>query len=333
MNPLLRLCLSRARKLLGGTGRLLGYDKLEAVTRLGSPFTLSATGDDTQDVLRARIVQGDPFLFGRLGWNELTTVVKYLYIEQARRAPLATAARYVLGLGRSFWWEDINREPMRDGAGFFPVTDEALERFARLTLDLVPEIDVQGSWLTDETYLDEYYRSPPPERIAIHELPAFAVARPWTAALEGSKVLVIHPFRQSIESQYARRERLFTNPEVLPPFDLQVMAPVQSIAGCDTDHATWFDALDAMKAEMDSRDYDVALVAAGAYGIHLAAHAKRRGKMGIHVGGDLQIYFGIMGQRWETNPRVSPLVNEYWIRPSQEETPRHHTLAEGGCYW
>lgn len=34
---------------------------------------------------------------------------------------------------------------------------------------------------------------------------------------------------------------------------------------------------------MDAYDYDVAIIGCGAYGMHLAAHAKRKGKIAIHL--------------------------------------------------
>ena len=49
---------------------------------------------------------------------------------------------------------------------------------------------------------------------------------------------------------------------------------------------------------MDTTDYDVVLIGAGAFSLPLVAHAKRRGKVGIHMGGSLQILFGILGKRW-----------------------------------
>lgn len=88
-----------------------------------------------------------------------------------------------------------------------------------------------------------------------------------------------------------------------------------------------------MKKQMDSREYDIALIGCGGYGLSLAAHAKRQGKKAVHIGGALQLLFGIMGRRWEgldfpTKPRF-----ENWVRPLPEETPGKQERVEGGCYW
>jgi len=113
---------------------------------------------------------------------------------------------------------------------------------------------------------------------------------------------------------------------------------VQSIAGECTEFSDWFAALESMKNAMDKVEYDICLIGCGAYGFPLAAHAKRRGKKGFHMGGSLQLLFGIRGKRWE-NPDYNPfynyarLMNEHWIKPSEEERPRAAQMVECACYW
>jgi hypothetical protein len=125
---------------------------------------------------------------------------------------------------------------------------------------------------------------------------------------------------------------------MLPEFELRTLRAVQSIAGERTDFATWFDALHWMEQQMDAVDYDVCLVGCGAYGFPLAAHAKRTGHKAVHLGGSLQLLFGIRGQRWES-PQYndeydySRLMNEHWVRPAADERPRDAEQVEGACYW
>jgi len=77
-------------------------------------------------------------------------------------------------------------------------------------------------------------------------------------------VLVIHPFVRSIESQYrAHRSELFSNPDVLPEFELKTMASVQSIAGNTDGFESWFDALDDMRDRIGREQFDIAIVGAG----------------------------------------------------------------------
>ena len=50
--------------------------------------------------------------------------------------------------------------------------------------------------------------------------------------LRGKKVLVIHPFAETIQHQYEqKRTLLFKNPDVLPEFQLETIKAVQSLGG------------------------------------------------------------------------------------------------------
>ena len=156
---------------------------------------------------------------------------------------------------------------------------------------------------------------------------------PWTMCLQGKKVLVIHPFAKSIARQYHNRHKIFPGKQVLPEMELKTFKAVQTIANNDAPFETWFDALDYMKQEIEKIDFDIALIGAGAYGFPLAAHIKRMGKKAVHIGGSLQLYFGIIGLRWEQMPHFKALFNEYWVRPLPEEYPINHLKVEGGAYW
>jgi hypothetical protein len=99
-----------------------------------------------------------------------------------------------------------------------------------------------------------------------------------------------------------------------------------------------------MKQEIDKKDYDICLIGCGAYGFPLAAHVKRQGKKAVHLGGALQLIFGIKGKRWE-DPHYGvsqwnipqgyylSMVNEYWVRPGEDLKPTNAQSVEGGCYW
>ena len=84
---------------------------------------------------------------------------------------------------------------------------------------------------------------------------------------------------------------------------------------------------------ISSIDFDVALIGCGAYGFPLGSYVKELGKIAVHMGGDLQMFFGIMGNRWENNPAAISRMNEYWIRPTQGEIVNNNEMIENGCYW
>jgi hypothetical protein len=94
-------------------------------------------------------------------------------------------------------------------------------------------------------------------------------------------------------------------------------------------HRDWFHGLEEMQASMSRTEFDIAIVGAGAWSLPLVAHAKRLGKMAMHLGGTLNLLFGIKGGRFEDRG----LYNEHWIRPVASERPANHKLLENGAYW
>ena len=220
-----------------------------------------------------------------------------------------------------------------NNAGFFPVDKQQLMRFYRCYKEDVAQMDTLVTWRIEELLVHDWLRGK--QRIQKSTLDEFyAQSNPWTQALKDKKVLVVHPFAETIEKQYQKRESLFDNPLVLPGFkSLKTVKAVQSIAGNSVEFRTWFEALDFMKSEIDKADYDIALIGCGAYGLPLAAHVKRMGKKAIHMGGVLQFLFGIKGKRYVDNPETAKYINEYFVSPSDTDRPKLAEKVEGGCYW
>lgn len=157
---------------------------------------------------------------------------------------------------------------------------------------------------------------------------------PWSRALKGKKVLVVHIFEDEIQMQYLKRDKLFES-EVLPEFELQTLKPVWylSLVKRDERFSNWFEALEYLKAEISKRDFDIALLGCGPFGVPLCDYIKSMGKQAIYIGGALQILFGIKGNRWLNHPYISKLMNEYWISPNDSSKPKNAEKMENACYW
>ncbi len=262
-----------------------------------------------------------PFLIGRYGESELKMVRCYL------------EKKY---LGKSKGYEDAKRQ-LSVNAGFFPEDTAYTDRFAEVMIELSKDIDLLGVWYNDmEDYVCDKFATNA-EFTKLRNLEPYYGAdeiRPWTRTLKGKKVLVIHPFIESIRYQYERRQLIWKDKDILPEFELHTIKAVQTIAGQSDDRFdTWFEALDYMIEQCKKEDFDIALIGCGAYGLPLAAEIKKMGKGAIHIGGALQILFGIKGKRWDNHPYISTLYNEYWIRPMEKERPKGVEKVEEGCYW
>jgi hypothetical protein len=277
--------------------------------------------------------EGVPAMFSRLGVSEANVLLNHLEICDLRRTGGGTRLHKMLKGFRGDW-DQRATSLLVNNAGFFYRNPADLERFAEQFTDDLGAADWLGIWgfVPGEALLSDLF-CPEAKHFEPGAMEPYYSEEPWSAALRGKRVLVIHPFASTIRSQYEKRRRLFTNPAVLPDFELFTVPAVQSSAGSAVPFPSWFDALDWMKEQIDNLRFDVALIGAGAYGLPLAAHVKRQGSTAIQVGGALQIMFGIKGRRWDAIPQVKCLYNEHWTRPSATETPREAALVEGACYW
>lgn len=221
------------------------------------------------------------------------------------------------------------------GAGFFPDEADLAGRFADVLLDACSETDLLAMWHRRmEDYIIKHY-IPDCKITYLRWLePWYCSDHPWTEALAGKNVLVIHPFEASIRSQYEKRKEIFPGNKILPDFNLKVLKALQTSAGeKDARFRDWFEALDYMYEEALKIDFEVAIIGCGAYGMPLAARLKRAGKKVIHLGGATQILFGIKGRRWVESKVDRVPFNDSWVYPQKEETPQDASIVETGCYW
>lgn len=288
-------------------------------------------------IIYEKLMGEQPCMIARIGSTELNTMVNYLGVKY----PNKNILQYIKGKSLPWWWNEATMKQMQRWSGFFPPKEEKIEQFCKLMLEDMKEIDLLGSWLVDECYFDLDKIT----KVHLRFLEPFWANVPWTRSLKGKKVLVIHPFAETILKQYGKRDHLFTIRDTLPDFaSLSVIKAVQTLGQASDEYSDWFEALDSMKHQIDKADFDVCLIGAGAYGFPLAAHVKRIGKKAVHLGGALQLLFGIKGKRWE-DPNYGvqvwgipygfypSLLNEYWTRPLNIEKPETAQKVEGACYW
>ncbi len=174
------------------------------------------------------------------------------------------------------------------------------------------------------------YTYPQPNEFSAIE--PFFIENNWTNCLGGKKVLVVSSHINSIEHQYSKVDKIWNGKLFKNKFELYLLkSPFQP--QFEQYHNTWFETLDWLKQSIKEIDFDVLLIGAGAYGLPLAVEAKRLGKVGIHLGGAIQLLFGLKGKRWSSSPDFISLHNDYWIHPLKEDTPPNKEMIEGGCYW
>ena len=277
------------------------------------------TAEEGNNSLQKLVESGTPFAAARFGGTETKTIADVLYTQAG---------------GKIGGVNDRTLERIMELSGFFPADKQALNQFAQLYIESSAEIDMLGVWnILLQSYLADHYV----KQAQLAELRMFEpyyFNNPWTSALKGKRVVVVHPFAETIESQYEKRTKLFENQNILPEFELRTVKAVQTLAGeRDERFATWFEALDYMYQECIKEDFDIALIGCGAYGFPLAVQLKKAGKQAVHIGGSLQLLFGIKGSRWDNHEIISKLYNDAWVRPAKTETIQKSDKVEGSCYW
>jgi hypothetical protein len=269
---------------------------LKQKNRFTETLNRNNKSEEANEILKNIILKNEPFMCARFGSTESRAILNF-QLKKKQITDFHASLKHIRGKMNIYWKEHpkfLNN--LTELSGFFPKDENLLEIFVNLYISDIKNLDLLGVW----NEYEEFLQVPEDTKLCkIRELEPWFYNKPWTAALEGKKVLVIHPFEETIKNQYQKKEKLYKNENILPNFELKTIKAVQTIAGEKSEFKDWFEALESMKNQMNNIDYDVAIIGCGAYGFPLASHAKKMGKIGIHLGGVTQLLFGIKGKRWE----------------------------------
>ena len=278
-----------------------------------------------------------PVAIGRLGGTEgryLGNLIKVFGTSRKIHALHQRYSRY-----------DLNkrRVEVNSNAGFFFLNQAEELKFMELYIASLRNLDVLGAWGDAFTWAESIAL----ENSRLDVMPLATISpwvepypylnsnstnSPWTLALEGLKVLVISPFARSIKSQYTRIHGCFDGFSY-PSFELFTIQAPMTFNGIANGENNWFSNFDRLIKQVAAIDFDVALVGAGAYSLPLVSSIKNIGRKAIQTGGGTQLFFGIMGNRWNHSPYVQKYVNKFWVKPSASETPNSAESIESACYW
>jgi hypothetical protein len=292
---------------------------------------MSLEGDEAFATVHAALTGSAPAAVGKLGTFELE--LAYFRFKTRRFSVSPSILPKML--------QSLSRN-----TGLFPSTQETACRMADELLQSLLFLDCTPNWyMKDQALelLDAFAKRA--QRVSLQSLECFLSPNPahwWTATK--ARILVISPFAASVEAQVPRLQSIWASRKGLwhPESTFQTIAfplsfGVQSPEIQKDMLAKWTDSfglIRSVQAQMDSLDYDVAIVGVGIHSLPLVVHAKRKGKKALHLGGATQLLFGIRGGRWDTMAEFQPLFNEHWVRPdSVKERPTHFEAVENGCYW
>ena len=155
---------------------------------------------------------------------------------------------------------------------------------------------------------------------------------------ENKRVLIISSHCKTVKAQLEKQSNIFKKSIFHESTQFLVYKPPQQNGGSH-DGRSWVEHADKMRCDLHDIkhkvfNFDIALVSCGGFGMILSDYIFSELKSSVmYVGGALQIYFGIMGQRWSSNERIKRHMNSEWVYPLDADKPKHPNLCENNCYW
>lgn len=236
---------------------------------------------------------------------------------------------------------DKTIQTMKNNAGIKISSVQSLIKYSKLYMNSFDNCETYFGWESYGNYINHIassckymsakYIKPQMWTMAL-DIFHYIYSNPWTLALKGKKVLIVSAFEKSIQEKIPIREKIY-GIDLFPDCEIITICPPQTQGAEPSDE---FDIeLNSFIEILKPLEYDIALVSCGGYGNLVCDAIYQQGKSAIYVGGVLQMYFGILGNRWliERPDIVKLFFNEYWSRPKVEERPNGHHLVEKSCYW
>ena len=285
-------------------------------------------------ILFDAVSNSSPSLIGRIGGTEARVLgclvdLKFYKSKFDPLAMLYSAAIYHRRV-----------KQLQNGAGIFPITNESMSFFLREYSDAFLNSDIFGCWGHASTWSENYFlKNKVLEQIIVPHMSTApwiqtysdnsSSIEPWSYGLEGKKILVISAFSKSFSRQHKNIHKVFPN-NYYPKFDpIFIQSPMTQGGG----KGSWIAELGKIKETIRDLDFEVALISAGGYALPIANYVKSLGKIGVNCGGELQLFFGVLGKRWDHSAKHQKYFNSNWIRPDTQERPNNWMTIENGCYW
>lgn len=264
--------------------------------------------------LKDKILSKEPFMAARLGNTESIITQEFLYGSYSQK------------------WLNW----LYSTSGFFSTNEQDLsdvDRYAQMTLDAVSNCDINCCRFDNEIGIINIQGLKESVNVDWYDLYTdFNPQNTWLSALENKKVLIISSISNSIRKQYKNKDKLFTHCNLLPDIEIIYYPTLQTQLGRNCGFKSWFNAYEKMLYEIKSIDFDIALIAAGAYGYPLASDIKDMGKQAIELCTGIYPIFGIKVKTQAIIRKVSMMYNKHWIFPL-EEAPKEYMYIEKGAYW
>jgi hypothetical protein len=284
-------------------------------------------------IIKNAVEQNTGFALGKIGFSEQFFLNHPLFMKTQPSLQKQHAYQLV-----------ANVHCLRQ-SGVFPSHLDFLTRFSTFYSNAVDKLDVLGLFGAplEKTLIHHYqfsahlvkYRDTEPDR-SIPNNTNFC----YLPFFENKRVLLIAPFghflkeraKQSIfEDVWLNTGKPWFKPSLMDSIEFPYAYELQT-------QKKFGDVLNLYEyicQKIDTKDFDVALIAAGALAIPLATYIKSKKRSALSLGGHLQVLFGVKGARWKNDPEwVNQYFNESWVdMPVKYHPHDKNHLTDHGAYW
>jgi hypothetical protein len=147
--------------------------------------------------------------------------------------------------------------------------------------------------------------------------------------LAGKKILAVSPFSRSIRQNIHNKDSFFKGFKY-PEFELITYNTPITYEGLPKDlypDSNWNETAERLAAEISSLDFDIAMLACGSYSMPIGREICRAGKIAIYIGGCMQLFFGIIGRRYQNKFFTDQINLDKFITPVEWELYRAHVTV------
>ena len=291
--------------------------------------------------IKNSIENNKPIFIGKIGSIELQLIHQTIIIEQK------TINDYMLNL----------RYEVTNASGLYPDNNDTYKLFVNDYLESIKQLDILASWndniLPVEEWIYKLFINP---KLSIDkgivDLTSFESFYTeskywWQHLFKNKTILIISPFTDSITKQLSKRNDVWIGKwnnfwdesinfkYIKFPHPYYTQSPL--IQSTYPKHYKYL--INDFKNKIkEIGQFDIALIGTGCYSILLGSYIKKElNRSAFHLGGGLQMMFGVYGNRWFQNGNMSNFfkqyINENWSRPTKDETPTGYKKQENGCYF
>jgi len=228
--------------------------------------------------------------------------------------------------------------------GVFPANLNFCLDYSKFYIDHIKNLDCLGIfYYHNEEEMIKFYKLKNKLISSINQEPDRSIPNDkkncYLHCFKDKKILLICPFakflkkranKETFEKVWSKTEKKWFYPKKIEALEF----PYGFDNKTHEKYTNVFNLIEHLKNEIQKKDFDIALIAAAGIAVPLASYIKSIGKIGISLGGHLQILFGVYGKRWEEKKEYQKnYFNENWIKLPNKYKPKQTDVCDDGAYW